>query len=136
MSPPASPWYAAGLRFECTRCGACCRGEPGVVRVADDEIRPLAAALGMSGAEVVRELLRTDGHALRLYEWPNGDCVLYDPETRGCRAYEARPSQCRRWPFWEQVLRSPEHWQRACRECPGCGRGPLVSCEEIERWGR
>lgn len=135
MSAAASPWYAAGLRFECVRCGACCTGAPGVVRVEDDEIAPLAAALGMSGDEVVRELLRCDGRALRLYEWPNGDCVLYDPGSRGCRVYQARPRQCRRWPFWERVLRTPEDWQRTSLECPGCGRGPLVARDAIERWG-
>jgi len=26
-----NPMYKDGLRFECQRCGSCCRGEPGVV---------------------------------------------------------------------------------------------------------
>ena len=25
----ADPFYAEGLRFACTRCSICCRGEPG-----------------------------------------------------------------------------------------------------------
>ncbi|MFM1805538.1 MAG: hypothetical protein RL136_2417, partial [Planctomycetota bacterium] len=26
-----APWYAEGLRFECTQCGNCCSGGPGAV---------------------------------------------------------------------------------------------------------
>ena len=27
------PWFKEGLKFECQRCGRCCRGEPGVIWV-------------------------------------------------------------------------------------------------------
>ena len=28
---PGEPWYRDGLRFQCTQCGNCCTGDPGVV---------------------------------------------------------------------------------------------------------
>ena len=40
-------WYERGFRFECTRCGACCRGEEGYVWVTDADIKRMARALGM-----------------------------------------------------------------------------------------
>ena len=33
MTADSPEWYRDGLRFECTRCGACCTGAPGYVWV-------------------------------------------------------------------------------------------------------
>ena len=124
-------WYAAGLRFSCTCCGACCCGAPGVVWIEEADIGPLASALGINADELTRQYLRHEGTRLRLYEWPNGDCVLYDPEARCCRAYEARPRQCSAWPFWPSNLQSEQKWGQACMTCPGCGQGELVDLGRI-----
>ncbi len=40
-----SYFFDAGIRFECRRCGACCTGDPGVVRVNEQEIAEIAAYL-------------------------------------------------------------------------------------------
>jgi Fe-S-cluster containining protein len=106
------------------------------VTVEPDEVEPLAAALGMTPAALVRELLRPVGQELRLYEWPNGDCVLFEPETRGCRAYAARPRQCRTWPFWERNLQNRDAWRAVAAECPGCDQGPTFDLGEIQRRAR
>ena len=37
------PWYAEGLKFQCTGCGDCCTGAPGYVWVNQAEIDALAA---------------------------------------------------------------------------------------------
>ena len=42
MDSPAEPWYRDGLRFECTRCGACCTGAPGYVWVTPEGMNGLA----------------------------------------------------------------------------------------------
>ena len=44
-------WYADGLRFECSRCGNCCTGEPGLVRMTDDEVRTMARHVEMDEAK-------------------------------------------------------------------------------------
>jgi len=126
------PWYADGLNFTCTRCGNCCTGEPGFVWVSDDEIAALAALRGEPLAEVVG-LYTTAGHRGRtLREKVNGDCVFYD-KSAGCTVYEARPRQCRTWPFWETNLTTPAAWERTKTTCPGAGRGELIAAEEITR---
>lgn len=53
---PGEPWYADGLRFECTRCGHCCTGEPGTVRVYEEEIGTLASFLKLAEHERLRVL--------------------------------------------------------------------------------
>lgn len=126
------PWFHAGLRFECTRCGHCCTGAPGFVWVNDEEVRRLAEFLGVSPGQMQEAYTRQLGTRRSLTEKPNGDCVFYDKQ-RGCTVYEARPRQCRTWPFWESNLRTEADWQEAGQGCPGCGQGDLIAPEEITR---
>ena len=76
--------------------------------------------------------VRKVGIRRSLREFPNGDCVFFDSETRKCQVYEARPRQCRTWPFWTSNLKSPEAWEETCRVCPGSGKGKLYQLEHIE----
>ncbi len=126
------PWYEDGLRFQCTRCGKCCTGEPGFVWVNDAEVRAIADLRGETVAEVTGLYTRLDNGRRTLREKGNGDCVFYDRE-RGCTVYEVRPRQCRTWPFWESNVATPETWQHTCEICPGSGQGELIPVEEITR---
>lgn len=126
------PWYKDGLRFECTACGKCCSGAPGYVWVNRVEVTELARVLQMSEEEFRDRFVRKVGNRYSLVEYPDGDCILLDPKTRHCLAYQARPVQCRTWPFWSSNLRSPEAWQHTCEVCPGAGTGKLYELEHIE----
>ena len=125
------PWFSPGLRFRCTQCGNCCTGDPGYVWVNQQEVAQIARFLGMALQEVYRRYTRRVGVRHSLVEFPNGDCVFFDPKRRRCRIYPVRPRQCRSWPFWISNLRTPQDWQRTCQQCPGCGQGELVALEEI-----
>lgn len=135
--PDSSPWYTEGLRFTCTQCGDCCRGEPGYVWVDAEERRRLAEVLGSSVDEFERRYTRRAGNRVTLVERANGDCVFWS-ERDGCRVYEARPTQCRTWPFWSDNIRTKDAWEEVCRECPGAGAstGQWFSVEEIEAAAR
>jgi Fe-S-cluster containining protein len=126
------PWYHAGLKFRCTRCGNCCTGAPGYVWMDDDELAALAKHLGET-PQRCRALYMREGHrGWTLRERSNGDCVFFD-RSAGCTVYEVRPRQCRTWPFWESNLASPQDWARTQSACPGAGHGKLISAEEITR---
>lgn len=126
------PWYHEGLQFECTQCGGCCSGEPGYVWVDPGEIEQLARHLDLSIDEFESRYVRKVGAHKSLTELPNGDCVFLHPETRGCTVYEARPIQCRTWPFWDSNLKNRRAWRETCEICPGSGKGRLYSFDEIE----
>jgi hypothetical protein len=128
---PSPPWYQGGLRFACTACGDCCTGEPGAIWVNDDEIAALAAHLDMDVEAFARDHVRQLGNRRTLYERFDGDCILFDPETRRCTVYAARPTQCRTWPFWEQNVASEQTWAEICDVCPGSGAGELIPIERI-----
>lgn len=135
-------FFDGGLRFECTQCGRCCTGGPGVVRVTDVEISALAGHLGLPREAFVARFVRpfpdeavdedgrpypgSDAAGARfqsLTETGEGSCIFF-AEGR-CSVYAARPAQCRTFPFWLKNLRSEAAWLRAARSCPGIGRGPL-----------
>jgi Fe-S-cluster containining protein len=128
----SEPWYRDGLRFQCTRCGHCCTGEPGHVWVNDEELAAIAAHRGEPLAEVTGLYTRPVHRGRSLREKANGDCIFYD-RAAGCTVYPVRPRQCRTWPFWESNVRTPEDWERTCRVCPGSGHGELIAAEEITR---
>ena len=124
-------WYADGLRFECSRCGNCCTGEPGLVRMTDDEVRTMARHVEMDEANFRDQYtyrLSSGGTTLR--ERSNGACVFWRPEA-GCLVYPVRPRQCRTWPFWRMNVASPRHWAAAAKTCPGIDAGPRHSAEVI-----
>ena len=132
-APPEPSWYAEGLRFACTRCGNCCTGAPGSVRVSEEEAVELARFVGLDLADFHERCTRLlpDG-ATSLVERANHDCVFWS-RTEGCLVYPVRPRQCRTWPFWESNVATPETWEATCAVCPGAGQGDLIAPEEITR---
>ena len=128
-----TPWYRDGLCFSCTQCGNCCTGAPGVVWVTDEEIARIAEVTGKSLGEIRLFHTRIVGGRVSLREHANGDCTFFDPAKRTCTIYEARPVQCRTWPFWNSNLESPKAWEDVKKDCPGAGQGAFYSLEEVER---
>lgn len=127
-----NPWYQAGLRFQCLGCGDCCTGAPGYVWVNKAEIEAMAAAIRIEVDQFEKRYVRRVGVRKSLIEFPNGDCVFFHGESRTCQVYDARPRQCRTWPFWESNLRTPEIWQQTSDHCRGCNRGRRHSLGEIQ----
>jgi Fe-S-cluster containining protein len=129
-------FYEKGLRFECTRCSRCCRHSPGYVFLSAKDVERLSKALGTPPEEFLRVYCRrvSTGIADRisLKEKANFDCIFW--ENGGCSVYEARPTQCRAYPFWSSNVASREAWEEQAKMCPGIGRGPVHDRREIEQW--
>ena len=125
------PWYAGGLRFECQKCGHCCRGEPGVVWVSRCEVGQISAHLGISTKEFRKKYLRRVGFEFSLKEHDDGDCVLF---RNGCVAYPVRPAQCQSFPFWPEALRNREWYDEVVSDCPGKIGKRRVGKEWSSRW--
>ena len=134
---PSAPWYKDGLQFTCSQCGDCCTGAPGFVWVNGAEIQALADEVtGGDVDEFERLYVRKVGIRRSLVEFPNGDCVFFDNQTRKCGVYNARPRQCKTWPFWDSNLQTPEDWKHTCEVCPGSGQGQLHQLTVIEEQRR
>jgi len=131
-------FYREGLRFSCARCSSCCRHDPGFVFLSLKDIETLIAFLRLSKHDFimryVKEVDMGDYRRLSLIEKPNYDCIFWD--EGGCSVYEARPLQCRSYPFWHHHLLSKDTWDALADSCPGINNGSLHTEEEIEGWLR
>ncbi len=128
-------FYDKGLRFECQMCQYCCSVEPGYVYLTKDDIENASMLLGISFSEFVDKYCRYVDfgayYLVSLQERENYDCVFLTPH--GCGIYQARPLQCRTYPFWKNVLQDEESWKREGESCPGIGKGRAIPKKEIER---
>ncbi|KAG7380292.1 hypothetical protein PHYPSEUDO_007568 [Phytophthora pseudosyringae] len=114
------------LRFRCTGCGKCCTGSGGRVRVNDREVAELAAATDSSVVEFKRKFTRAVEEdvggqkrtQLVLKQTPDDkQCTFL--QGYKCSVYQARPTQCRTFPWWPQNLMSAYDWQLAAADCEG-----------------
>ncbi len=124
-----SYFFDQGLRFECTGCGKCCTGASGTIFINERETGAIAKRLGMTEKAFLAQYAYPvkGGHSIR--ELENGDCVFLRGKL--CGIYEDRPTQCRTFPFWPEVLRSEKNWKSTARECEGMDQGKLYTKEEI-----
>ena len=125
-------WWKQGVRFECQGSGRCCvsHGESGYVYLTRADVRRLGKALGLTVAQVeARWCRRTEGRLALLDAEGTADCIFL--KDRRCSAYEGRPTQCRTWPWWPEIM-GARAWSKAVRDfCPGAGKGRLWTAEEI-----
>jgi Fe-S-cluster containining protein len=68
-------------------------------------------------------------YRLSLKEKSGFDCIFWKD---GCLVYNARPLQCRTFPFWESVVGSSDSWELTKAGCPGMGKGELHSMNAIQ----
>lgn len=129
-------WYGKGLRFDCTRCGNCCRnhGEYTFVYLTESDLREIPRFLGVSRARFVAEHCTVDeGWTVLRMDQPA--CAFLGDDNR-CRIYPVRPKQCATWPFWTENLERSV-WEGPVADCcPGIGKGPLTPAAEVERIAR
>ncbi len=108
----------------------------GFVWVDDQEINALAQAMKMDVESFENKFVRRVGVEKSLVEYPDGDCIFLEPTSRHCLVYDARPTQCRTWPFWNSNLDTPKDWQNAGKSCPGCDQGRVYSMARSNSAGR
>lgn len=125
------PWYSDGLAFQCTGCGQCCTGGPGYIWVNEEEIQEIAAHLKLSVEDFSAKYLRKVGNRYSLRELSNYDCVFL--KDKACSIYSVRPTQCRTYPWWPQIMTSEHAWEREAAYCEGiCKNAGRVPRETIE----
>lgn len=124
-------FYQEGIRFQCQGEGCCCmtRGKYGYVYLSFSDRKRLAAHFNISTAAFTAAYTKKiDG----LYElkYTGKDCPFL--EENKCLVYQARPWQCRTWPFWPENMAQAIWDKEVAPYCPGVGKGKLYSAEEIE----
>ncbi len=125
-------WWDSGIRFECQGSGQCCvsRDEYGYVYMTKEDRIRMAQALGLSTSAFTKQYCDKEDGIYHLVDGPEGRCHFL--EGHRCGIYEGRPTQCRTWPFWPEVMNAKTWKKEVADFCPGVGQGKLWSKEEIQ----
>jgi len=104
----------------CESCeGRCCTGESGYIYVSKAEIEKIAELKNMDTREFVEKYLFKKMYKYSIKEKKVGEsyeCIFYDKDANGCTIYDARPSQCKTFPFWDYYKKRVDELKL---ECPG-----------------
>lgn len=114
-----------GLRFECQQgCTNCCRVK-GFVYVTEKDVTRAAAYLGMAQEEFEKKYIFRSKYMIRLRKPRNNQCFFL--KGNGCSIHPAKPTQCRTYPFWPEMVEDRQIWNEVGESCcPGIGKGELI----------
>lgn len=129
----SKPWYQNGLRFKCTGCGKCCT-KKGYVWLEEEDIKALSNHFNLSEEAFIKKYTRNCGFDLALLDNPQSDDCIFLKDKKFCEVYEARPKQCRTFPWWPQNVSSASDWEEAKKECEGIDHeeAPLIPFSKIK----
>lgn len=118
------------FRFECqTGCTNCCT-QPGEVYLSEDDVTRAAEYLAAGEQEFREAYCDLDsGGDLRLTTPPDKACHFL--LEGACSIHEAKPLQCRAFPFWPEHVGHKRAWKRLSGHCPGIGVGAIVPLDEV-----
>ena len=120
-----------GLRFACQPgCTECCR-QKGFVYLTEADVPRMATFLGMTQAGFEARYVYRTRNRTRLRIPRGNNCTFL--KSDGCSIHAAKPTQCRAFPFWPELVESRREWQQAARFCPGIGQGPLIQIDSIRQ---
>jgi hypothetical protein len=121
---------AEGLRFECQPgCTECCR-QRGYVYLTPDDLIRMAEFTGMTVAAFQKKYVYRTARLMRLRVPVGGTCPFLE-ESR-CSIHPAKPTQCRIFPYWPELVESRREWKKTASYCPGIGKGPLIQISEAK----
>ncbi len=105
----------------CISCGgACCIGESGYIWVTLNEIKSISEKLNLSIEDFAKEYLIKVNNRYSLKEYFDNElgyaCIFFDKNSRKCKIYDTRPTQCKTFPFWKDFK---NNILELTKECPG-----------------
>jgi Fe-S-cluster containining protein len=98
------------------------------VYLSESDLGRAAAFLCLTPAEFERRYVYRTRNRLRL-RVPR-DCQCHFLRDGGCSIHPAKPTQCRIFPFWPELVESRREWKKTARYCPGLDKGPLIQIEK------
>lgn len=107
--------------------------------LSEEDLVRAAAFLGMTPAEFEAKYIYRTKHRMRLRSPRDGRQCHFLAGGR-CSIHPAKPTQCRLFPFWPELVENRKAWTKAGKHCPGIGQGAVVqigtaveTAEEMKR---
>jgi len=112
------------LRFTCQKgCVRCCEVS-GFVYLSEDDLKKAARFLKLTPSAFEERYVYRTRHQMRLRKPHDRQCPFL--EGGGCSIHPAKPTQCRLFPFWPELVEDRKQWNTTAKWCPGIGQGPLI----------
>jgi Fe-S-cluster containining protein len=112
------------LRFACQPgCTRCC-DQQGFVYLTEADVKRAANFVGMRPQAFERQYVYRTRYRRRFRKPPDKQCPFL--EHGGCAIHPAKPTQCRTFPFWPELVENRAAWNLTGEYCPGIGKGPLI----------
>jgi Fe-S-cluster containining protein len=126
------PWWSEGIKFECQGSGKCCvsRGDYGYVYVTPKDRQALAKLFKLTTREFTKKYCEKEEGNWKLKDFTKS-CVFL--QGKMCGVYEARPTQCRTWPFWPENMSAKAWDKEVVSFCPGVNKGRVWTPAEIKQ---
>ena len=96
----------------------------GFVYLTETDLQKAAKFVGMGAKAFEKKYIYRTRRQMRFRKPPKKQCPFLG-ET-GCEIHPAKPTQCRTFPFWPEMVEKRVAWNRTARYCPGIGKGPLI----------
>jgi len=96
----------------------------GFVYLTEADLLRAAAYLGLTAAEFEAKYVIRYRTLLRLRRTPMNECHFLN--ENGCSIHPAKPTQCRLYPFWPELVEDGGAWKQERHVCPGIGNGELI----------
>ncbi|MGC2657675.1 MAG: YkgJ family cysteine cluster protein [Bryobacteraceae bacterium] len=126
------------LQFACQPgCSKCCEVR-GFVYLTEEDMRRAADFVRMTAADFESKYIVRFRRLLRFRKPVRGQChFLVDGR---CSIHPVKPTQCRLFPFWPELVENEAAWEETGQSCPGIGKGELVqigtACETASEMKR
>jgi len=96
----------------------------GLVYLNEDDLKKAAKFVGMSARKFEAKYVYRTRHQMRFRKPREKQCPFL--EEGGCSIHPAKPTQCRTFPFWPELVEKRAAWNKTAKYCPGIGKGPLI----------
>lgn len=96
---------------------------------SEDEFRALAEFLSLPFEQFLADYTENISGFVSLKSQSNGHCVFYDG---GCLVYKYRPTQCRTYPFWPEIMKDQLRWNKEGNVCKGMNSGKFWNKASIQ----
>ncbi len=106
----------AYISYRCVTCGECCKGFGGIF-ITPEELTKMARHLGLSEDDFFRDYCETLNRKISIRVGSNGYCVFWKDKL--CGIHQVKPTPCRLWPFFKNIVAIEDNWKIAKNNCPG-----------------
>lgn len=99
-----------------------------MVYLSEDDLKRAAKFVGMSARGFEKTYVYRTAHQLRFRKPREKQCpfLITEGSRKGCSIHPAKPTQCRTFPYWPELVGNPVSWKATAKYCPGIGKGELI----------